>query len=148
MFCSNIPHHESPGETFYWPIQVSKQAPTRIYRHLGFWIIHLLQQTHGRLDKVSSTVMIMFFDFFCPVHLTPSSLHYYYTRNSRRHKWMSPHSPGLLTTRQTDHSMWDWMDVCLTRWSAAPQGTGLSTISLHSVHLRLPTQSNTDAVYI
>lgn len=47
-----------------------------------------------------------------PVHVVPSSLHYY-IRISRRCKCMRPHSPGFLTTWQTNHILWDWMVMCL-----------------------------------
>ena len=48
------------------------------------------------------------------VHLTQSSL-LYYARNSRGDRWMSPKLSGFLTVWQTDHSLWDWMVLCLTR---------------------------------
>ena len=48
--------------------------------------------------------------------------------------WMPPQPPRLLTTWQTEHSLWDWRFVCQRRWSAAQEHhRGLYTHSFSSL---------------
>ena len=70
----------------------------------------------------------------------PHILHYY-ARNSRRHRLIVPKWSGLLTTLQTDHSLGEWMVVCLTGWSAA-QEHHRGLYSHHSSSLCTPQTSS------